>query len=194
MNLEAERLALEREKMELDSLHKQKELEFKHAELAAKIEDDQRKSVIKFSPGVTATIIAALLTFSGTLVAHIFQAVSEKRKINTDIALEQERVKAGIVLEREKFESSLILKALEGKTREESVENLQFLLGAGLLESRRKQLSALTKEPSKVPTIKPIEIRRVEIQLKALECSTAGKVFDINSLTCTEAPLRIDSK
>lgn len=191
MDLEAEKLALERERMERNYLYKREELELKRAELEAKVEGDKTRSIIKLDPVLTSTIIAALLAFCGTLAAQIMQGISEKRKVDTEIALEREKVKADIALEREKFESGLILKALEGKSREESVENLKFLLEAGLLESKRNQLFALTREPSKVPTIKPVEIRRLEIQLKALECSTAGKVFDINSLSCTEAPLKV---
>ena len=195
-DVELEKLALERERLERDTSQRAEEFAIRRAELAARIDDDEKKRIIKFSPAVTGAIVVAVLSLFGNVVTQVLQGVSgiflERRRLESDITIEKRKLESDIALEREKFESSLILKALEGKSPKESAENLQFLLEAGLLESRKDKLSALLTKPERVPTLEPIEARlaRMEIQLRALECEAGGKTFDVGSLRCTEVPIK----
>lgn len=195
-DIEHEKLELERERFREDALRRREELEIRRAELAARIEEEKRNRIIKFSPAVTGAILVAVLGLLGNVASQVTEGASsfflERRRLNSSITLEQRKLESEIALEREKFESSLILKALEGKTPQQSAENLRFLVEAGLLESRREKLNALVAQPDRVPTIEPLESRlaRMEIQLSAIQCEASGKVFDINLLRCTGVPLR----
>jgi hypothetical protein len=195
-DIESEKLAIERERLQQEASLRQEELAIRRAELTARIEDEQKKRIIKFSPAVTGAILIAVVGLFGNLITQVSQGVSsiflERRRLDSDITLEQRKLESEIALEREKFESSLILKALEGKSPQESAENLRFLVEVGLLESRKDRLAALVAQPERIPTFEPIESRlaRMEIQLSAFQCEAAGKVFDVSLLRCTNAPLK----
>jgi hypothetical protein len=84
---------------------------------------------------VVIGVTSALFTVLGTGIGVLLQGHS-----NTQ-------------LERQKFESALILKALETTKKEDTANNLKFLLDAGLIQSLDKgKIYELAKTPANLPS------------------------------------------
>ncbi len=70
--------------------------------------------------------------------------------------------------ERLKFESNLILKAIETGNREESKNNLLFLIETGFIEDKNGKIAASATDPETVPVL-PASSPKIDVETMKLK-------------------------
>lgn len=183
-DLEHDKLKLEQERLRQKTELKREALAVRKLGIERGVKNEEKS--FGLSSSVTVAVFAAVFGFMGVVFAQWLQG-------KATVTVEKERNLANITLERQKFASSLVLKALENPNTEESGKAMLFLVDAGLLEDPNGKIRALVSDPGKVPVIGPVEkkLAQLEIQVNALECQLAGKIFDFGAMKCVEAPLAI---
>jgi hypothetical protein len=90
---------------------------------------------------VWATLVVALLSVGGALKVALINAAAQR-----EVALFN--ASAQRTLEREQFASNLVVKAISAGDNSQSVENLQFLVKAHLLDKKSVKVSELLRDSS----------------------------------------------
>lgn len=99
------------------------ELELKRLEIFAK-EREHNKPTRRWKLTIeTATIIVAVIAFTGTFLATFLQGFFAKKQ------------------QRKEFESTLIIKAVETGSSETSKKNIKFLLDVGLISEKEWKIN-----------------------------------------------------
>jgi hypothetical protein len=164
-NLERERLELERERLAKDVGLREKELALREREITLR-ELDQRSN-----HPLSIAIFAAALAVVGNIIVTFLQG-----KANRTLAAQTSNFNRE--LEREKAQANLILEAIKTGDTNKAAENLNFFIGAGLINDPQSAIRnwVRDKQAPSLPAPLASAFGLVQMQLEVVDTITGSPI------------------